>query len=475
MKLPPKLLLLGLVLAGSIGAIPGAAQISELGPPIPAQAPQFSRIPANQVAAAVAAARKAIEQNPKSAQAYLSLGIALWSGGNSKAALQSLHEALRFDPHLSGAWLELGLIADEQGRVVDATRDFQKALDANPRNTSARFELATEYFRAGKFTDSRTQLEAVLKENPADARALNGIGLLQLQNGKPRAAAESFRRAVHQKHDFVAAQVNLAGTLLRIGDVAGAHAAYQEALQEDPENPKAVYGMARALRALGDKTQADTMFARARKLMQGQTARLRAQDDDNRGLKLWHDADLKGAKVAFRTAISEDASYADAHNNLGGVLWQQGKNKESLQEFRAAVHSNPDFAKAHNNLGNALTANGDIAGAIREFRAAVSLEPAFATAHLNLGMVLMRARQWKQAEGEFRQILLLDPSSANAHIDLGIALASGTNLWPKEAHDEIERGLQLNSALIAAVPEPILHALAMMDRVIAPKSEEDRN
>jgi Tfp pilus assembly protein PilF len=474
MKQPQKLLLSGLVLAGSIAAIRGAAQISEVGPPIPAQAPQFSRIPANQVVAAVAAARKAIEQNPKSARAYLSLGIALWSGGNAKSSLQSLHEALRLDPDLSGAWLEEGLIADEQGRIENATQDFQKALDANPRNTSARFELATEYFRAGKFTDARTQLETVLKENPADARALNGIGLLQLQNGKPRAAAESFRRAVHQKHDFVAAQINLAGTLLRIGDVAGAHAAYQEALQEDPKNPKAVYGMARALRSLGEKTQADTMFARARKLMQSRTARLRAQDDDNRGLKLWNDGDLKGASAAFRSAISEDASYANAYNNLGGVLWQQGKNKEALQEFRVAVHSNPDFAKAHNNLGNALTANGDIAGAIREFRAAVSLEPAFATAHLNLGMVLMRNRQWNQAQSEFRQLLLFDPSNANAHVELGMALASGTNPLPKEAHDEIERGLQLNSALIAAVPESILHALAMMDRVIAPESEDRR-
>jgi tetratricopeptide (TPR) repeat protein len=456
------------------------AQVSELHLQNPEIAPPTANLPADQVLNSVAAARKAIQENPNSAHAYLSLSVALRSGGDLAGALDAVNQALKLDPHLSRAWLVKGLIAnewlakgraaDEKGILREAAADFRKAVEADPQNTPARLELASILFTKGEFNAVRTQLEAILRLDPGNPNALNGIGLLQLQNGDLREAAESFRQAILHRPHFPEAQMNLGNALLQLGDWSGAREAFQNALQDEPNDAMAVYGLARALRNLGEAAPARAKFAQAKSLIEKQTAQLRANGENNRGLKLWHDGNLTGAAAAFRSALAEDPDFADAHNNLGGVLWQLNDKKNARGEFEAAVHDLPNFPKAHNNLGNALEDSGDLAGAIREFRIATLQQPAFATAHFNLGMALLRTGQRKDAEDEFRQAVLLDPGMAAAHLELGLQMISNAGPLSTVAKSEIEKGVQLNPALIMSVPEPVLHALAMADQVIAPES-----
>lgn len=448
------------------------AQVSELHNQATELAPQSASIPPDQVVSAVAAARRAIQQNPQSASSYLSLGIALRSGGDADGAASAFHQALNLDPHLSSAWLEAGLMADEKGSLEEARADFQKAVEADPKSNPARLELASILFRKGDFEAVKTQLEAILRLDPADANALNGVGLLELQAGKLQEAAESFRRAIASKPRFPEAQMNLANALSELRDWPGAHKAYQLALEEQPDDAMATYGLARALRNLDEPAQAEAKFAKAKTLMKMQTAELRANGENNRGLKLWYAGDLAGAAAAFHSALAQDPTYAEAHNNLGGVLWQQNQKPSALQEFEAAVRSQPGFAKALNNLGNALINSGDLQGGIMDLRAALAAQPAFATGYLNLGVALVRAGQKEQAAEEFRQALLLDSGMAAAHLELGLTMVTNPTQVSLAARDEIEEGLQLNPRLMGAVPEAVLHALAMTDRVIAPDDHQ---
>jgi len=468
------------VLCATLAAtILALAQVSQLHLQSPEIAPPTANLPVDQIVNTVAAARRAIRQNPKSAGAYLSLSIALRSGGDLAGALDAVNHGLKLDPHLSRAWLVKGLIANEwlvKGRVADtkgilqeASADFRKAVEADPQNTSARLELASILFTKGEFNAVRTQLEAILRLDPGNPNALNGIGLLQLQNGDGRDAAGNFRQAILHRPHFPAAQMNLGTALFQLGDWSGSREAYQNVLRDQPDDAMATYGLARALRKLGDSAQAQAEFAAAKSLLQKQTAELRANNENNRGLKLWYAGDLDGATAAFRSALAQDPTYAEAHNNLGGVLWQLNDKPSALQEFEAAVRDQPGFVKALNNLGNAFIDTGNLQGAIKNLRAAVAAQPAFATGHLSLGMALVRAGRKTQAEAEFRQAILLDPGMAAAHLQLGLLMVSDPIQLSSNAKAEIEKGLQLNPSLIMSVPEPVLHDLAMMDQVIAPE------
>jgi tetratricopeptide (TPR) repeat protein len=444
------------------------AQVSELRLQSKELAPESRLIPPDQVMKAVAAARQAIRENPQSAQAYLSLASALRAGGDDDGAGNALDSALQLDPKLSRAWLEKGLIADQTGTFEEALGDYKKAADFGSNSANARLQYASMLFRNGKFAEVKSQLQAILRLDPGNAKALNGLGLLELQDGDAPAAAAKFRQAIlHQPH-FSVAQMNLGNALLQLGDGAGARDAYQKALQDQPNDSMAVYGLARALSKLNDRAGASAEFAKARTLMNLETAELRAAGENVRGLKLWYAGDLDGAAAAFRSALSVDAKFADAHNNLGGVLWQQNHKQAAEREFDAAVRDQPGFAKALNNLGNALIQSGQLQQGIQDLHAAVNAQPAFASARLNLGIALLRAGSKQPAEAEFRRTLLLDPKNAAARVELGLAMITSPPNVPKDAHDEIEAGLELNPSLMRAVPEAVLHALAMADNVIPP-------
>jgi tetratricopeptide (TPR) repeat protein len=301
---------------------------------------------------------------------------------------------------------------------------------------------------------------------------LDGMGLIALEGGDMRKAADNFRKAVASRPNYPEALENLGDVLLRLHDWAGARQAFTQALEQKPDNAMATYGLAKSLRQSGDAKTADATFAKARALMQRDVSETRANGETNRGLKLWYAGDLAGAAKAFRSALTLDPTYAEAHNNLGGVLWQLHQTDQATQEFMAAVRYRPDFVKAHNNLGEALLSQGKLADAVQQFKAAIALRPGFVTPHLNLGTALARQGKLTDAEAEFREALVLAPDSAMAHFELGLLLASGSKGLTPQARSEIAEGVRLDPKLSASLPQVLAKAMATGANTSARPSSE---
>ena len=81
--------------------------------------------------AAMSAYRQALRQNPKSASAYLGLGISLKSLGKIELAKKAWLKAVNLDPHLPSALVHLGYLYAEghfgQADLQTARRLFQEA------------------------------------------------------------------------------------------------------------------------------------------------------------------------------------------------------------------------------------------------------------------------------------------------------------------------------------------------------------
>src|SRR5208337_732675 len=150
----------------------------------------LAAVPPDQILSAVAAARRAIQQRPDSAEAYLRLAIALRSGGDQQGAHEAIDRTLALDPHLPGAWLQKGLISIDGGTLKAATDYFRNAVEADPQSVPARLELSAMLFRAGDFRGAQEQVESVLRFDAQNANALGGLGFLQLQQGEIDAAVE---------------------------------------------------------------------------------------------------------------------------------------------------------------------------------------------------------------------------------------------------------------------------------------------
>jgi tetratricopeptide (TPR) repeat protein len=109
-------------------------------------------IPANVLAGirygkcALEAVNKAIELDPKSAEAWMSRGVGNYYlppqfGGGTDKAIQDLQKALQLNPKLADAHLWLGIVLRKANRNGEARAALSRSLELNPQRVWARQQL----------------------------------------------------------------------------------------------------------------------------------------------------------------------------------------------------------------------------------------------------------------------------------------------------------------------------------------------
>ena len=129
------------------------------------------------------------------------------------------------------------------------------------------------------------------------------------------------------------------------GDLAGAEAAFREAIRLDPTLARAQLGL---------------------------------------GVLLWHKQDLAGAEAAFREAIRLDPTVANTQLCLGLVLGDKQDLAGAEAAYREAIRIDPKYALAHTVLGLVLEEMGSLEGAVTEYREALRIDPKESQALSNL-------------------------------------------------------------------------------------------
>jgi tetratricopeptide (TPR) repeat protein len=89
---------------------------------------------------------KAVAKDPKSSSAYMARGVGNYYlpaalGGGMELAIADFHKALDLDPKNADAWLWLGLALRKQNKDADAQQAFQKSLALNPQRVWVRQQL----------------------------------------------------------------------------------------------------------------------------------------------------------------------------------------------------------------------------------------------------------------------------------------------------------------------------------------------
>jgi tetratricopeptide (TPR) repeat protein len=109
-------------------------------------------IPANVLAGiqhgkcAIDAVNKAMELDPKSALVWMSRGVGNYYlpaqfGGGTDKAVADLRRATQLNPKLADAWLWLGIALRKSNRNVEARQAFSRSLELNPNRVWTREQL----------------------------------------------------------------------------------------------------------------------------------------------------------------------------------------------------------------------------------------------------------------------------------------------------------------------------------------------
>jgi protein O-GlcNAc transferase len=241
--------------------------------------------------------------------------------------------------------------------------------------------VAVGHHEAGNLSDAEALYRQVLERAPGNAAALNLLGVLASQVGRPDAAVEFILQAI----------------------------------EAEPGNPSAHYTLANAYVALTRPEDAERHFRLAIAFQSNNAAA-----HYNLGVILVERRDLDGAQNAFRSAVQHDPTLARAWCNLGFVFQEKDDLEAAVEAYRQGLTHDATIVEGHNNLANTLARLGRVEEAIASFRAALKHDPTSATTYANLASTLREAGARDQADRGFRACLILTPGSAVSSYNYGV-------------------------------------------------------
>ncbi len=123
-------------------------------------------------------------------------------------------------------------------------------------------------------------------------------------------------------------------------------------------------------------------------------------------LGLVHEAkgDFGSAEAAYRRATELDQNFAEAYNNLGVLLRETGKLAEATTALERSVALDPDLTAARFNLALCYEELGKMADAEREYLATIEDLPNDPVPRINLAMMLIDLRRFDDAAAQLRLV-----------------------------------------------------------------------
>lgn len=149
------------------------------------------------------------------------------------------------------------------------------------------------------------------------------------------------------------------------------------------------------------------------------------------------------AAARMRQVLAQMPAHASAHGHLGLALKQMGQHEEALASLDRALALRPDDASVLNNRGNLLVDLHRHTEAVDCFEQALRHRPADANTHHNLGIALLALARHDQALAHLAQACALNPRHAQAWIHRGNALKGLSR--PDEALRSYERAIDLGT------------------------------
>jgi len=209
--------------------------------------------PAEALPKAYAAARKALEINPESAEAHASLGLAMAHSWDWTGAEAEFRRALQLDPQYANAHHWYGDYLSIRGRHGEALSEAKHALELDPLNLMISTWVGLRYYMARDYSRAIDQNRNSVELDPNFAAAHLLLGEDYRESGLHREAVNELKKAANLSGDspLYTAQVAVALAVEGRGDDALRIAHELEAISR--KRYVSPYGLAQIYAATNDK------------------------------------------------------------------------------------------------------------------------------------------------------------------------------------------------------------------------------
>jgi DNA-binding winged helix-turn-helix (wHTH) protein/tetratricopeptide (TPR) repeat protein len=219
--------------------------------------------PSEALASAETAARRALELDPRLAEAHGALGEIAAARWDFEAAEASFRRALQLDPAIARVHEHYAALLTVQDRHEEAVSEARVARDLDPRCPAAATALAAAYFHAGRTDEAIQEALGALRLTPRFAAAYDVLGWAYDASRRDAEAVAAFAEAVRlslRSPTYVAA---LARAHARAGSRAEARQLLSELEHGARERTVSPFDLAEVLAALGETDEALGQVERA--------------------------------------------------------------------------------------------------------------------------------------------------------------------------------------------------------------------
>nr|WP_319422727.1 tetratricopeptide repeat-containing serine protease family protein [Pleurocapsa sp. FMAR1] len=287
-------------------------------------------------------------------------------------------------PGMSG-----GAVLDTQGRVVGINTGAEDEIVVGKTGDVAEISLG---YSLGVPINTLVGL--------ANSAKINS-GWLQQDSSQPSKLTEAeIASVVEQLFDFPAPSsnttevdwLNYGNQLWRGFRFDRAVAAFERAVQLNPNSYRAYYGKGLAFFNQKKDRQANDAFAQATKLA-----------PDFYPAWLWLGRSFSYLKQysqalnAYDQAIQLSPKDFVSYTKRGGVFIDLKRYREAIADFNQAIKLDPNNAEAYNNRGNVYLNLKDYQRAIADYSQAIKLDPNNAEAYNNRGNVYLSLKDYQKA------------------------------------------------------------------------------
>lgn len=140
--------------------------------------------------------RRAIHLQVGFAEAYNNLGLALWRSGQPENAVGAFRQAIRVRRDYAEAYYNLGTLYAELNQPDSAITAFQQAVEIAPGFAQAYYNLGMIHYAQKNLEAALAAYQAAVRANPKHAAAWHNLGIVYRDLGRQELAVEAIEKAV---------------------------------------------------------------------------------------------------------------------------------------------------------------------------------------------------------------------------------------------------------------------------------------
>lgn len=273
--------------------------------------------------------------SPPRAEDELYLAIAQVSQkSNLTAGIERLSKALeKYRPAPAEYSLQLADALSAAGRYDEAVAVYEQVSKREPDSVAALERLAVSLTVLKRYAEAESTLKSALRL-AADAPAWTQLGLVEQAQGKASDAAAAFEKAIQLDPDMVEAYNSIGSLCLGQGEVKQAEAALRNAIRIQPNYAPARNNLANLLASTGRLDEAVYQYKAALRYRENYNgARY------NYALTLARLHRLDEAQAQLETILRADPRDAGAQELMGNLLVEKGEPERAAAYYREAARS----------------------------------------------------------------------------------------------------------------------------------------